>query len=51
MSTKKKSQLITDSLWKKHLRKIGKRLFWKSERLAGKKMIRKESNDYDIRTK
>ncbi|MGV6861340.1 MAG: hypothetical protein ACWA41_06185 [Putridiphycobacter sp.] len=42
MSTKKKGILTTDSEWRKHLRKIGKRLFWKGERLAEKKMIAKE---------
>ena len=42
MSTKKKGQLTTDSEWRKHLRKIGKRFFWKGERLAEKKTIDKE---------
>ncbi|MDR6967599.1 hypothetical protein J2X31_001611 [Flavobacterium arsenatis] len=42
MSTKKKGQLTTDSEWRKHLRKIGKRFFWKSERLAEKKTIDRE---------
>lgn len=42
MSTKKKGQLTTDSEWRKHLKKIGKRFFWKGERLAEKKMIDKE---------
>tara|TARA_R110002074_G_C12173422_1_gene632446 strand:+ start:469 stop:612 length:144 start_codon:yes stop_codon:yes gene_type:complete len=42
MSTKKKGQLTTDIEWRKHLRKIGKRFFWKGERLAEKKMIDKE---------
>lgn len=42
MSTKKKGQLTTDPEWRKHLRKIGKRFFWKGERLAEKEMIDKE---------
>ena len=42
MSTKKKGQLTTDTEWRKHLRKIGKRFFWKGERLAEKKMIENE---------
>jgi len=42
MSTKKSGQLTTDPEWRKHLRKIGKRFFWKAERLAEKKMIDNE---------
>ena len=42
MSNKKKGQLTTDPEWRKHLRKIGKRFFWKGERLAEKKMIDRE---------
>ena len=42
MSSKKKNQLTTSSEWAKHLRKIGKRFFWKGERLAEKGMIKKE---------
>ena len=42
MSNKRKGQLTTDPEWRKHLRKIGKRFFWKGERLAEKKMIDKE---------
>ena len=43
MSNKRKGQLTTDSEWRKHLRKIGKRSFWQKERLAGKKMIANET--------
>jgi hypothetical protein len=43
MSNKRKGVLTTDSEWRKHLRKIGKRFFWKGERLAEKKMIDKET--------
>ena len=42
MSNKKKGQLTTSPEWAKHLRKIGKRFFWKGERLAEKKMIKEE---------
>jgi hypothetical protein len=44
MSSKKKNQLTTSSEWAKHLRKIGKRFFWKGERLAEKGMIKKEKD-------
>jgi hypothetical protein len=43
MSNKRKGILTTDSEWRKHLRKIGKRIFWKGERLAEKKMIDNET--------
>jgi len=36
---KRKGQLTTDIEWHKHLRKIGKRFFWKGERIAEKKMV------------
>ncbi len=39
MGNKRKGQLTTDSEWHKHLKKIGKRIFWKGERFAEKKMI------------
>ena len=42
MSHKKKGQLTTWIEWHKHLRKIGKRFYWKGERLAEKKMIDRE---------
>lgn len=38
----KKRQLTTYSEWAKHLRKYGKRSFWKPERKAGKELVRKE---------
>jgi len=37
MSTKKKGLLTVSLEWAKHLRPWGKRLFWKSERQAGRK--------------
>jgi hypothetical protein len=42
MSTVKKGVLTIDGEWMKHLRKVGKRFFWKGERKAEKKLIRKE---------
>jgi hypothetical protein len=42
MSTKKKGILTSDSEWRKHLRKLGKRFFWKAERKAGKTAIKKD---------
>jgi hypothetical protein len=45
MSNKRKGQLTSDSEWRKHLRKVGKRFFWKGERSAEKKMINKEIKD------
>jgi len=34
MATKKKGQLAASSEWAKHLRKFGRRLFWRKERRA-----------------
>lgn len=48
MGNKRNGQLTTDSEWHKHLRKIGKRFFWKVERLAERKMI--EENLAKIKT-
>ena len=48
MGKKRKGQLTSDSEWHKHLRKIGKRFFWKGERPAEKKMI--EENLTEIKT-
>lgn len=42
MGTVKKGLLTNSGEWAKHLRKIGKRFFWKGERQAGKKLIKKE---------
>jgi len=42
MATKKKGQLTASGEWAKHLRKIGKRFFWKAERKEEKKEIEKE---------
>ena len=45
MSYKRKGQLTTSSEWAKHLRKIGKRIFWKAERIEEKKEIKKEMTE------
>lgn len=50
MGNKRKGQLTTDSEWHKHLRKIGKRFFWKGERLAEKKMIHQNLKEIESQT-
>ena len=50
MGNKRKGQLTTDSEWHKHLRKIGKRFFWKGERLAEKIMIEQTLTEYEAET-
>jgi hypothetical protein len=45
MSYKRKGQLSSYSEWAKHLRKIGKRFFWRKERIEGKKEINKELDE------
>ena len=50
MSHKRKGQLTTSPEWAKHLRKIGKRFFWKGERLAEKKMIEKNMVEFETQT-
>ena len=45
MANKRKGQLTSWIDWNKHLRKIGKRMFWKGERLAEKEMINREVSD------
>lgn len=42
MTHKKKGQLTTHIEWAKHLRKIGKRIFWKGEREAEKRLVSNE---------
>ena len=42
MSHKRKGQLTVSPEWAKHLRKFFRRQFWKGERSAGRKLIRKE---------
>jgi len=37
-STKKKGILTSTKEWAKHLKKWGKRIFWKKERRAGKQI-------------
>lgn len=45
MSNTKKGLLTHPKVWNDHLRKFWKRVFWKSERKAGKQLIRKEINE------
>ena len=47
MGHKRKGQLTTDKEWHKHLRKIGKRFFWKKERLAETKMVNEVLKEKD----
>jgi hypothetical protein len=42
MARKRKGQLTVTKEWAKHLRKYLRRRFWKGERYAEKKYIRKE---------
>jgi hypothetical protein len=42
MSQKRKGQLTTNSEWAKHLRKFLRRKFWKGERFAEKKEIKRD---------
>ena len=48
MAHKQKGQLTVTSEWAKHLRKFLRRQFWKGERNAEKKLIRKEINIKNI---
>jgi hypothetical protein len=45
MTHKKKGQLTTYVEWAKHLRKYWKKMFWRGERNAAKKMIKGELKD------
>lgn len=49
MSNKRKGQLTVTGEWAKHLRKFLRRQFWKGERKAAKKLIRKELSDQSSR--
>ncbi|MEM6516612.1 MAG: hypothetical protein AAF688_10555 [Bacteroidota bacterium] len=50
MANKKKGQLTQTKSWDKHLRKIGKRMFWKTERPAEKKLINHEISEIEKKT-
>ncbi|RAJ11747.1 hypothetical protein [Olleya aquimaris] len=50
MANKKNGQLPQTKSWDKHLRKIGKRIFWKTERPTEKKMIISEISEILKRT-
>ena len=43
MATVKRGVLSLAGEWRKHLRPFGKRLFWKRERRAVKRVCRKEA--------
>jgi len=45
MGTVKKGLLTGPPEWAKHLRKFGKKIFWASERQAGKKEIKRQLKD------
>lgn len=47
MSYKRKGQLSTHIEWAKHLRKFGKKFFWKVERKAEKRLIKEETEKND----
>ena len=47
MAHKRKGQLTSTGEWAKHLRKVGKRFFWKAERKAEKQVVKKETNNTD----
>lgn len=41
MATKKKGLVTASKEWARHLRKIGKRMFWKSERATANKQLKR----------
>lgn len=45
MAHVKKGVLKGSGSWAKHLRKLGKRIFWRRERGAGKALAKKEGGD------
>jgi hypothetical protein len=45
MANKKNGQLTKTKSWDKHLRKIGKRIFWKTERTTENKLIKKKISE------
>ena len=45
MASVKKGQLTATPEWAKHLRKFGKRLFWRGERRAEKKTAYEQLKD------
>ena len=47
MANKRKGQLTVWSGWEKHLKKIGKRFYWKAERCAENKLISEELKKED----
>jgi len=49
MSHKRKGQLTVATEWAKHLRKFLRKQFWKGERRASQKAIRKEVSEQNSR--
>ncbi|MCK5443263.1 MAG: hypothetical protein KAJ23_15365 [Maribacter sp.] len=47
MSLKRKGQLTSYGEWAKHLKKFGKRFFWKGERKGEKRLIKEELKEFD----
>ncbi|GAL63484.1 hypothetical protein [Algibacter lectus] len=50
MANNKKGLLTQTKSWDKHLRKIGKRIFWKTERPAERKMIEQNLAEFETQT-
>lgn len=48
MAHKRKGQLTPPKEWAKHFRKDFKRIFWSKERIAEKKLIKKELKDKEF---
>lgn len=47
MATVKKGMLVSATEWWKHLRPFQKRKFWKKQRVAQKKELKKYRSDYE----
>lgn len=43
MSTVKKGLLVKDGEWRKHLRRWGKKVFWRKHRAAERELVREEA--------
>lgn len=51
MSTKREGLLTASGEWAKHLRRWGKRTFWKAERKAANKAAHRAVNQEEQRTR
>jgi len=45
VSYKRKGQLTLYGEWSKHIKKIGKKYFWKGERKAEKRLVKEETSN------